>query len=189
MIKFFTILLFLFSCKASNELTFVATASRNVIAAIDSAKFSTGNEAAVKRYLVEYGTDTLHYTTIGTITPGKNSYTYPVPDQYNGWIRIHSIGDTEFVTKPVLHKTNSVTITSAIYSTTSLKWTVSAEKNVSSYLIEKSADNKIWSKTTQVTDKGNGAYTYRYSKTTKKYTYRLTVIFKDGTKSTSTTFK
>lgn len=184
-----TILLFLTAC-TSTRLDFTATANKNsVVAGSDSAKFFTGDESAVKKYLVEYGRDTLHYKTIGTVLPGKNIYTYQLPDS-TGFVRIHSTGPVDFYTRTILHRTNKVSITNATYSATSLKWTVTSEKNVGSYLIEKSSDGKTWSKTTTVSDKGNpGTYTYRYSKTTKKYSYRLTPIYNDGTKGITTSFK
>ena len=184
------IILILISCKATQQQTFTTSAARSLTSGSDSVKWFTGNESAVKQYLVEYGKDTFHFSTIGIIQPGKNVYSFPIPDS-SGFIRIHASGFADFFTPPKLHRTvtNYVTITNALYASTSLKWTVSNEKNVSSYLIEKSSDGKNWSKTTSIPDKGNGTYTYRYSRTIRQYIYRISPVFNDGTKGTATSFK
>lgn len=185
------LLITLFTGGCMPRQTFTPIAGRNnVTGGTDSAKWVMNSENDIRRFYVEYGRDTFHFKTLSpAIKPGKLIYTYPLPDS-SGFVRIRADGTQDFYTQPLLHKTNTSTITSPVYKSTSLTWTVTAEKSVSYYLIEKSLDGKTWSQTTKVTAKGKpGVYSYRLSRTTKKYTYRITAVFKDGTKGQVLIFK
>lgn len=178
------------SCTAAKE-TFTPVARRvNVVGSGDSVKFFTGNESAVQKYLVEFGKDSIHFTAVGApILPGKKMYSVPISDSA-GYIRIHASGVADFYTPAQARSIkNSVSITSPIYTSTSLRWTVSNEKNIYFFLIEKSINGLTWSKTTTVADKGNGTYTYRYARTTRRYQYRVTGVYNDLTNSLTSIFK
>lgn len=186
-----TILLFLTSCTATQQLDFTPAASRPSLTGDYTANFITGNESTVNRYEVQQSPDTISWNTIGIIYPGKSSYSYPIPAVQN-WFRIYARGDTDFTTPAIqlMLPANRVSITNTSVTSTSLTWTVSNAVGVSSYLIEKSLDNwKTWSKTTEKPNKGNGVYTYRMAKTTKRYQYRITPIFNDQIKDKPIVFK
>lgn len=150
--------------------------------------FTAGDTTGVKQYEIQ---DSLsgRWITIGTIKPkGPGDYTYILPATPN-YYRLKIVGFTTNYTKSIHVTFNNSTITNAIKKTTTLVWTVTNAINVNYFLIEKTSDNKNYTQVTKATFKGNGTYTYRYSRTVKKYTYRITVIYKDGAKSSSITFK
>lgn len=182
------LLLWFYSCTASQTIERTATGSYLL-------KWNSGNEAILNNhgyYQVETTTDTTKgWIAFGKpILPGKSSYSVTL-NPATAYFRVKAVGDTTFISGTVyMLLSDSATITGARYTSTSLKWNVSNASNVSSYLIEKTSDGgKTYSKTTQVADKGSVSYTYRLSKTVKKYTYRITTIFADGTKAKPVNFQ
>lgn len=158
----------------------------------DTAFFKTGDERSIYLYYVQKSPDKGTWTSIASIEKGKQSYYYVIPKMETSYIRITAQGpDTIFVTKPILLTVtaNRVTITSALKGTTYLTWVTTGEQNMKEYLIEKSLDNKKYSKTTTISALGDRKYSYRYTKTIYPYKYRVTGIFKDGLKTLPTNFK
>lgn len=181
------LILFLFcSC---HTVSFVATENAKAIA--PAVNWNTGNEAAVTKYSVQSVSDTLKGVpaTFTTVSAGKSFYSVSLPFVQSFW-RIMATGQATFYTEwvQVFQAPSGVNITNAVYKTTSLAWTVSNAVSVASFYIDKTTDGKTYSKTSSVTFKGNGNYTLRISRTTKKYTYRITGIFSNRSKSTPTNF-
>lgn len=177
-------ILFLFSCGSGKFIAGRPTAKPDYI-----LTWVVANEAGVIRYEIQDSTAGV-WKTIDTVKQtGAGAYTYGLLSK-NNYIRVRGVAVKDFytITIPFII-TNNATITNAIYKTTALNWTVSNELYVYYFLIEKSTDLKTWSKTTAIIDRGNGTYSYRLARTTKRYTYRISAVFKDGTKGTLVTFK
>lgn len=162
----------------------------------DTAFFKTGDERSISYYYVQKAKDTGQWATIATIPKGKSSYMYVIPkDSLSKYYRIRAIGKGLYSTRPILlvKTSGSVTITNAKISTTTyldnLSWNSGKEININSYLIEKSINNGAYSTVTKVTARGYSKYTTSSSKTGTNKKYKITPIFKDGTKGGAITFK
>lgn len=183
-------ILFLTSCSATQQ-TFTPAASRPSLTGQDyTANWSTGDQSAVTRYFIQASKDTANWSTIAYIPKTANgTYAYTITSPINGFYRIGATGVMEFYTPAIFLNLNTATITNTSVTSTYLYWTASNVSNVSTYLIEKTSDfGRNWSQTTPYKDRGNGKYTYKLAKTVKRYQYRLTVIFKDGSKGVTVNF-
>lgn len=178
--KYLLIILFFTKCSGTSFIP-APLDPRTVIAKTDTLKWAVANENFIYKYIIEFGNDTNHFKAIDSVLPGKKQYAYAIA-HVPGYYRIAAIGVTTFYTKPYFLPLNYSVITSPVYKTTSLSWTVGAAINTNTYLIEKSTDNKTWNQTSNVVNRGIGRYAYRLSRTNKKYFYRIRAIFKDGTK-------
>lgn len=84
----------------------------------------------------------------------------------------------------------SVEVISATYKTTKLLWTVTPEKNVASYFIQKTKDGgKTFTKVTNYYTRGKLNYTYYLAKTVTTYMYQITPIFRNTLKGQTVIFK
>lgn len=162
----------------------------------DTAFFKTGDERSISYYYVQKSKDTLSWATISPQIPkGKSSYVYVIPkDTDSKYYRIRAIGKAIYSTRPILlvKVSGSVTITNALISTTAyldnLSWNSGKEVNILHYLIEKSANSENYKVIGKVTARGYSKYTTSASKTGSKRLYKVTAVFKDGTKGTAIKF-
>lgn len=182
--KYLLIILFFTKCSGTSFIP----APKSVIVKTDTLKWAVANEDFIYKYIIEFGNDTLNFKAIDSVLPGKKQYAYAIA-HIPGYYRIAAVGVTNFYTKPYFLPLNYSVITSPVYKTTSLSWTVGAAINTNTYLIEKSTDNKTWNRTTNVLNKGIGRYTYKLSRTNKKYSYRITPVFSNNLKGQPVIFK
>lgn len=158
---------------------------------VDTFKFNLSDETGVKRYEVQKTFDTTkEWTHAGYVSRGKSPYKFTIPPVITipVYYRIQVPGIITG-TPILLTATNGVVISNLKISSTYITWTTKYEVNVKNFLIEKSSDGKSWSLTSPVKPKGDGNYSYRYSRTVKKYTYRVIPVFLNGLKGQFKKFK
>lgn len=157
----------------------------------DTAYWRVGDERTVIEYNVQKSQDTGTWVTIATVPKGKSFYWYVIPKIETNYYRIKASGYETYATKPILLSglLNRVEVTSAIKTTSYLTWVTVGEINVDFYYIDKTLNYKKYLLTTKVSAKGDRKYSYRYYKGIYNYKYRITPVFKDGTKSLSTNFE
>lgn len=180
----------LVSCTASQQVTFIPS---NDLQTTYKIQWNTVNESIFNKggyFKIESASDTSKkWDSIGKVNPGLFTYSYAIPATPL-WFRVKAMGVASFTAGPVLLTvSDNATITNLVYKTTSLNWNVSNASNVLNYLIERTPDNRAYSTVKTVPDKGNGLYFLTITKTVRKYTYTITVIFKDGAKTQRINFK
>lgn len=112
--------------------------------------WTTGNEAAVKNYVVEAAQDTNKiWTALSSVTKGKTSYTVQIPNE-SRYYRVHAVrnaGSVDFFTKARLltaEEGNEAVISDWSITqdskTDNIKFTVDRESGVTNYEITRSYD-------------------------------------------------
>lgn len=183
MIKLLTISLFLFLKSYAQK---------------DSVKWvTTGNEKLISNYEIQQSIDdSVNWRQFRTVSKGKSLYVYKVPTR-SSYYRIKAAGKRigkvlypdYYCYAGYLDVGNTVTLSSPVKIASTVSFKTSNESNVAYYLIEKSSDGKIYTKTTSIPATGDATYIYHIAKTVKTYVYRITVVYKDGSIGTSAKFK
>lgn len=147
-----------------------------------TAKWTTSIEG-VTVFEVQQSSDNNNWNTLAYVSNTADTSTYNLPFMTD-YYRIKA-GD--IISNTVYMKVYNVFVSGLLYKSSSLTWSTTGEQNVSYYLIEKTTSGK----TTQVSKvfaKGSSKYTYKLSKTVNKYTYRITPVYKDGSKGVVANF-
>lgn len=153
------------------------------IAKAQSLTWTTNNEAAVAKYLVENSKDTLNWNTYAVIIPGDSIYTLPIPDSAQFW-RVRATGLAEFSTEIKLYQTGTSVILSTWGLTSYNKyvnvyWASQGENNLNSYTVDRSYDAINFTQVAAVLAKGNSNYTVNINRpitTSGFWWWRKTVI-------------
>lgn len=143
----------------------------------DTLHFVFSNDDSVSRYDVLYGIDTAKMVVVDHLPQGSKQYQF---QNNTGYFKLIAVGPG--TSSPTVFLSFDVaTITNVKLNPTTLSWTTTNEQNVKWFLIEKS-NGRNWTQTTTMVSKGPGNYSYRFARTIVRYTYRITPVFKDGTK-------